>query len=119
MTRAALLTLLVAASTSFAAETDIDLGQDVILKLVRIEPGAFTQGSPENEASRGADESQRAVTLSKPFYIGETPVTRDQFARFVSATGYRTEAEVGDSGGFGWDGTKLVQRKEFNWRKPG
>jgi formylglycine-generating enzyme required for sulfatase activity len=37
----------------------------------------------------------------------------------VSATDYRTEAESGPSGGYGWDGTALKQDRQYNWRNPG
>jgi formylglycine-generating enzyme required for sulfatase activity len=91
----------------------------VDLTVVRIEPGLFQQGSSESETGRNPDETKRYVTISRAFYLGKSPVTRGQFARFVSDTNYRTEAEKGNSGGFGYENGNLVQKKEYTWRTPG
>lgn len=97
----------------------LDLGNGVGLDLVLIRAGSFTQGSPASEAGRGNDESERSVTLSRDYYIGQSAVTRAQWERFIADTSFRTESETGTSGGYGWTGSALEQKKEFNWKAPG
>jgi formylglycine-generating enzyme len=110
-----------AAARSWAAgdTLHIDLGAGAALELVEIAPGEFTQGSKESEPGHQADEAQREVRLTKKFYLGKYPVTYSQFERFVKESGYKTEAEKGSSGGYGWTPNGLVQRKGFTWRDPG
>lgn len=40
------------------------------------EPGVFLMGSPENEPERSSDERLHEVTLTKGFWIADTPVTQ-------------------------------------------
>jgi formylglycine-generating enzyme required for sulfatase activity len=53
--------------------------RDLKMTLVRIERGEFLMGSPEDEASRGADETQHKVKLTKPFYLQTTEVSQRQY----------------------------------------
>ena len=65
--------------------------------MVKLDGGCFWMGS-ENASNILSDGEapERFVTLN-PFYISRYPVTVEQFAEFVSSTGYRSEAEC-----FGW-----------------
>jgi formylglycine-generating enzyme required for sulfatase activity len=90
------------------------------MKLVQIPAGKFTMGSPETEKDRFNDEPQHEVTISKPFYMGVTHVTVDQFAAFVKDSGYKTEAEK-DGWTFGFeikDGKIGFKKMDgCSWRK--
>ncbi len=60
----------------------LDLGDDVKMELVRIEPpktGEFLMGSPDDEAGRGNGEKQHKVKIEKPFYMGVYEVTQGQY----------------------------------------
>jgi hypothetical protein len=54
-----------------------------VLRLRRVEPGSFLMGSPDTEVGRAADESRHLVTLTTPFWLGETEVTQ----AFAAASG--------------------------------
>lgn len=97
----------------------ISLAPGVTLEVLPVRKGSFHQGSPPSENGRSEDETLREVALTKDFFLGKTAVTRAQFEAFVRATNYRTEAEKGASGGFGWDGKGLSQNPRFTWRNPG
>jgi len=61
--------------------------------LVDLPGGRFLMGTPAGEGYPEDGEGPvREVALS-PFAISATAVTTSEFARFVAATGYRTEAE--------------------------
>lgn len=48
------------------------------MKFVKISPGTFIMGSPEHEKGRGKDESQGKVTLTYPFWVTTTEITKLQ-----------------------------------------
>jgi formylglycine-generating enzyme required for sulfatase activity len=61
-------------------------------ELLAIKGGCFQMGSPGNEINRDADERQHQVCV-KDFQLAKYEVTRKDFERFVTATGYQTDAE--------------------------
>jgi formylglycine-generating enzyme len=82
-----------APSTQPAKELTLDLGDKVTLKLALIPAGKFIMGSPETEKGRRDNEEQHEVAIPKPFYMGVTHVTVEQFAAFVRESGYKTDDE--------------------------
>lgn len=80
--------------------------------LLLIPAGEFWRGSTEGEV----DELPPQKVNERPFYLAKTEVTFGQFAKFVSATAYKTEAEERGFG-FVWDGDwKKVEGA--SWRSP-
>lgn len=82
-----------------ARELTLDLG-GLKMNCLLIRPGRFLMGNPDlprvsldGTPTVEFDKPQHQVTISKPFYLGQTPVTVDQFAAFVKDSGYRTDAE--------------------------
>jgi sulfatase modifying factor 1 len=61
--------------------------------MVRLEGGTFLMGNETDEAWKDDGEGPvREVTL-RPFHIDSHAVTNARFEKFVTATGYRTDAE--------------------------
>ena len=51
--------------------------------LILIDPGDFLMGTPLTEKHRDRDEAQHHVTISAPYYLGETEVTVGQWVHFM------------------------------------
>ena len=67
--------------------------------MVVLPTSHFRMGSPSGEAGRDRDEGPvRTVTIGKRIAMGRYEVTVGEFRRFVTASGYRTEAERNTSG---------------------
>ena len=83
-----------AAAEPAARHTIADLGLD----LLRVEPGTFLMGSPDDEPGRNKVEGpQRRVTLTQPFWLGRTEVTQAQYAAVVGVNPSTFQANGGDA----------------------
>src|SRR4026209_2591979 len=49
------------------------------LAFILVAPGQFLMGSPVEEAGREAQETQHAVALTRPFWLGEFEITQRQW----------------------------------------
>ena len=115
----------------------VDLGGNVKMKFVLILAGKFMMGSrdsPEQVALVfdfyyvGARASSfenehpiHRVRITRPFYLGVYEVTVGQFRQFVTATGYKTDAEKDGKGAWGIDPStgELEQKPKYTWRSLG
>jgi formylglycine-generating enzyme required for sulfatase activity len=79
-------------------EMTLNLGNNVVLKLVAIPAGKFLMGSPKDEDGRGDDEGlsrgqwvkgdpRVEVEISRPFYMAAYEVTVEQYAQFWKDSG--------------------------------
>jgi len=93
------------------------------MKFALIPAGEFPMGSRDDDAGAEDDEKpQRRVTIVKPYLLGMHEVTRGQFASFVAAEKFRTEAERDGQGGWGYDeATDELAGflPQYDWRKTG
>ena len=64
-------------------EVQVQNGQHVRQRLRWIPPGEFKMGSPINEADRSNDEVQHSVTLSRGYWMFDTPVTQELWRAIV------------------------------------
>ncbi len=63
------------------------------MRLVLIPAGSFAMGSPITEPMREVQERLHSVRLTRPFYLGETEVTQEQWER-VRGAGQRPSRAV-------------------------
>jgi formylglycine-generating enzyme required for sulfatase activity len=72
--------------TPSTAEAGTRWREPVVGMALRYVPaGSFLMGSPESEASRQSDEVHHSVTVSRPFWMGETEVTQGQWRQLVGS----------------------------------
>ena len=101
----------------------VAIGGEAPLEFVLIPPGEFLMGSLPDDRDAYPDEQPRhRRRIRKPFYLGRTPVMKQQFEQFVRATQYLTEAESSGQGGSGLDvklNQMVLRAPQFSWRNNG
>jgi formylglycine-generating enzyme required for sulfatase activity len=87
-------------------------------EMIVVPVGEFRMGSPESEADHNANESpQHAIAFQRGFALSRNDITVAQFAQFVNATHYLSDAEKsGRSLIFDEAKNKLDPRAGVNWR---
>ncbi len=93
--------------------------------MVRIVPGRFVAGSSKAETdaahypdvNAAREQPAREVLVARPYAIARTEVTRREFARFVTATGWRPDGPCA----FLADGPSNMWKADdtHDWRNPG
>lgn len=80
--------------------------------------GSFVMGSPENEPERSANEGpQRELSVTTGYALSIGEVSVGQFALFVGASGYVSDAETeGWSYTFRESNGRFTRTKGTNWR---
>jgi formylglycine-generating enzyme required for sulfatase activity len=82
-----------AAKHGVPALATLDCGGGVRMKVSLIPAGEFRMGSPDTDGGRHRDEGpQRTVRISKPFYLGATEVTQDQWHAVMDTEPWQGEA---------------------------
>jgi sulfatase modifying factor 1 len=73
---------------------------------------------PTDNVCQGHEKPRHQVALTHAYALLATEVTRGQFQRFASATGYRTLAER-EGWGFGFDRNGYSRQNGLSWSAPG
>ena len=84
---------------------------DGLPEMVFIKGGTFRMGSNEGEDD---EKPVHPVTVSD-FWLGKYEVSVAEFEKFISETGYQTDAEK-DDGSYFLMGSKLEKKAGVNWR---
>jgi len=67
--------------------------------MVYVPAGEFLMGSADSDTSASSDEKPQHKVYLDAFWIDQTEVTNEMFAKFVKASGHKTDAE---KSGQGW-----------------
>lgn len=110
------------AARGLQADKGKELTNSIGMKLVLIPAGEFQMGSPDaDKQAQDNEKPQRKVRITRPFYLGAHEVTVGQFRAFVEAEKYKTSAESGEKGGWGFNpkSRQFEQKPEFSWKSTG
>ena len=85
-------------------------------EMVVVPEGSFIMGSRAGEKGRSDNEGpQHAVKVARPFAVGKSHVTVDQFTAFIAETGYDAGAKC-----YVFEGaSKMEEKPGRSWRNPG
>ena len=61
----------------------MEITNSIVMKLRLIPAGEFMMGSPGMESDRSDNETQHRVSITKPFYLGVTEVTQEQYQKVM------------------------------------
>ncbi len=110
-----------APADSSADPTVSSLTNSIGMTLKLIPSGHFLMGSPETDPDALPEEKPAHMVEISAFYLGATEVTRGQFRRFISRTGYKTDAEKLGKGGLVWNDDRRDWKLDpkATWQSPG
>ena len=129
--------LLVCAVPLYAAQAmaePFEIPDSLGIKMIPIDKGSFTMGSPADDPGRSNDEKLHKVTISRPFYMSETEITQEQYIPvvihdykpfFIGAAAYGFSLpEVHSGGPFHTNSSKLLDSAKHPmsgviWEKAG
>lgn len=114
---------------------DVELTDTRGVHFMFIPPGTFRMGSSPAEIARWADprieplpnrrkwiaaETEKTVTIERPFYLGRTEVTFAEYSAFVADTGHKTRTERW-GGGWGYNSRddQWAIGPKFHWQSLG
>jgi len=85
------------------------------IEMVKIPAGRFTMGSPKGEVGRGEDETQRTITISKPFYMAKHEIKQNQYVPMMRP---HYKPIFFAKGSWGWSLPELHQHGPYSLDPP-
>ncbi|MCL4202085.1 MAG: SUMF1/EgtB/PvdO family nonheme iron enzyme [Pirellulaceae bacterium] len=83
------------------------------IEMLLIPPGKFRMGSPTTEPGHQPDEQQAEVTLTKPFYLGRTEITQQQWEAVMGTRPWQGHTGVTEGPSYPADHVSWLEAVEF------